>query len=551
MAYNASYTDNGRDVVGIDLAIASTTALIDPRRQFILFQATVIRRTRGNGADVMRSLASSSGSQRVSVSLDLLAKGRVFATMRNVPRTQGPTIRRVTCALSPNSTYTSSLDILSDCRDLPMLPRDASGYNFMLAAYGNKLYAAVETTKNNGLDIPTIVRCPFESLSLTAPSCQRVTLPVPGPPDYFGWSFFVEGEQLYSSAVYKGRFFMIFAVDGPGYPPDYAQSRQAFIASCGGQQLECTLYKAPRNNTTLDADRFNGYHPTQLKVYDNGLYLWPADPSPAKLEITEFVPDVYNSVGQPDLRSRSRLFFSSILNKFIAGFSIVTGFRGSPVSYVLYTGLPCKTLPTGCRARNNNNNNNNITCEGLDYECGTGLDTCGRVVDCGNCEAKQPTPYTQLFCAGRNVPNRCGCIPEYSCSDVCTRTQHQCSSSAYPVRDTCGRDCDCGTCQSGFTCRKSVEEGDSRNRCYRTCNINAPQYGAPGSCNHDGRCRRDGSKSIFDNTCGPPLYDEQCFWVYNPNNTKIGCCMGFTSTRGVCELDCPDLDLDPPEPYYR
>ena len=75
------------------------------------------------------------------------------------------------------------------------------------------------------------------------------------------------------------------------------------------------------------------------------------------------------------------------------------------------------------------------TCAQLGASCGAVEDTCGNVIDCGDCEA----PNT---CGGGGVPHQCGCTPK-SCAQV--------GASCGQVDTGCG-EVDCGTCVPPDTC---------------------------------------------------------------------------------------------------
>jgi hypothetical protein len=76
-------------------------------------------------------------------------------------------------------------------------------------------------------------------------------------------------------------------------------------------------------------------------------------------------------------------------------------------------------MPTGCPA--------------LQWECGAGMDACGRQVDCGSCS------HANTSC----VAHVCKCAP-FSCSDF--------SAQCGQIPDGCGGTRSCGSCPAGQTC---------------------------------------------------------------------------------------------------
>jgi hypothetical protein len=79
------------------------------------------------------------------------------------------------------------------------------------------------------------------------------------------------------------------------------------------------------------------------------------------------------------------------------------------------------------------------TCADLNLSCGPAGDGCGKMLDCGSCQAGQ-------MCGAGGTPGKCGMIN-------CTPTT--CSSqgiSCGPAGDGCGGLLQCGTCDATRHC---------------------------------------------------------------------------------------------------
>jgi len=74
------------------------------------------------------------------------------------------------------------------------------------------------------------------------------------------------------------------------------------------------------------------------------------------------------------------------------------------------------------------------SCPQLGWACGTGQDSCGRAVDCGDC-----TKANELC----DASHQCKCTP-LTCADF----KAECGN----VPDGCGNTLSCGTCEAGATC---------------------------------------------------------------------------------------------------
>eukprot|EP00898_Chlorokybus_atmophyticus_P002583 jgi/Chlat1/3325/Chrsp22S03477 len=111
------------------------------------------------------------------------------------------------------------------------------------------------------------------------------------------------------------------------------------------------------------------------------------------------VPDVYNGdrskyFDRDYFIGNSAVYTSRGHSLLVAPFTLYSVPNASTgKAYAINIGLPCKAAPNGCVAGG---------CAALGYECGTGVDACGRAIDCGGCAQSAQT------CGGGGVPNRCG-----------------------------------------------------------------------------------------------------------------------------------------------
>ena len=153
------------------------------------------------------------------------------------------------------------------------------------------------------------------------------------------------------------------------------------------------------------------------------------------------------------------------------------------------------------------------SCAQLEASCGLMSDGCGSVLDCGTCTL----PET---CGGGGKPNQCGCQPA-----TCAEQGAECGT----ISDACGGTLDCGSCQHG-----SCES----NHCSCTptsCSAQGAECGSIpdecggtldcGSCPNDWPCN--------SNQCQEPdCDDKRCGESDDVGGTCMpgsGCCGGMAS----------------------
>ncbi len=142
------------------------------------------------------------------------------------------------------------------------------------------------------------------------------------------------------------------------------------------------------------------------------------------------------------------------------------------------------------------------TCQEASVECGPAADGCGKLLDCGDCEAPE-------ICGGGGVPGKCGkptCKPR-SCKDQ--------GLECGPAGDGCGKTLDCGTCAPPDTCGGG---------------------GEPGKCGH-----------VDAGTCVPLDCSGRCGPQSDGCGGLLSCppCDGGSCTKTTCEAQSAECGAAP------
>jgi len=229
------------------------------------------------------------------------------------------------------------------------------------------------------------------------------------------------------------------------------------------------------------------------------------------------------------------------------------------------------------------------TCAQLGASCGAVEDTCGNVIDCGDCEA----PNT---CGGGGVPHQCGCTPkscaqvgascglidtgcgEVSCGtcvppDTCSGGgipwQCGCSCSLDHARASClAGNCTIEACDVGWAncdgqeangCETDVAGGtENCGECGHVCSLaNAQEVVCEaGSCRlvacNPGfqDCDQVGDNGCETNTAADPMNCGSCSNVCPPSGGTPACVQGHCTVTscdpglGDCEPDIPGCETD-------